>query len=177
MVKKFLKFLAYFFFFIFALIVFVPKESLYYLAEAQGKKFDVIVSNETLHEHTFWLGISNLELSAKEIQSAVIEEVDIKILLVYNSISVKNIQLSSLVDAYLPSKIDTLDIHYSIFSPLSIKAEGEGDFGEVKASFDILKRELQVVLKPTNRMLKTHKKSLGMFTKSKTGEYLYAKTF
>ena len=105
MVKKFLKFFGYVLFFVFALMVFIPKSSLYYLAEENLKKFDVVISDETLHENIFSLSIENLEISVKGIESAVVQEADIGLLFFYNSVSVKNIKLSSLVESYLPSKV------------------------------------------------------------------------
>ncbi|MDF1877752.1 hypothetical protein JHD47_07975 [Sulfurimonas sp. SAG-AH-194-L11] len=177
MVKRVLKFLAYTLFFIFALMVFIPKSSVYYLLEEKIKNFDVVISKETLKENIFSLGVKNLNLSFKDIEVGVVDEADIELLLFYNRLHFKKIQLSSLVKAYLPSKVEELQITYTIFNPLVLKVEGRGEFGEIDAAFDILKRSLRVQLHPTNMMLKRYKKSMRMFKKSKDGVYIYAKSF
>jgi hypothetical protein len=98
-------------------------------------------------------------------------------LLAYNSVKLTNIKLSSLVESYLPSKIDSLNITYTIFNPLYITADGVGEFGEASAEVNLLDRNASVVLKPSKVMFTKYKKSLRMFKKSKNGEYVYAKTF
>jgi len=175
MVKRVLKFIAYLLFFLLALIVFLPKESLYYLAENQIKQFDIIVSNESVKEQVLSLKIENLELSLKGIESATMESMDIELLLLYNVIEIKNISLSSVVDDYLPSRIERAKLFYTPFNPFILKATGEGEFGSFHASFNIVERNVTLILLPTKMMQKKYKKLLKQFKKSKTGEYIYAK--
>ncbi len=177
MVKKLSKFLAYTLFFIFALMVFIPKSSLYFSLEEKIKTFDIVISKDTLQENIFSLNVQNLNISVKGIESGTAEEVDITLLLFYNSLKFKNIKLSSLVEAYLPSKIQELKVTYTVFNPLYVEVEAEGEFGEIEAEFDILERSLSVRLHPTDIMLKRYKKSIKMFKKSQEGDYVYAKSF
>jgi len=177
MVKKMAKFFAYTLFFVFALVAFSPKSSVYYFAEQQLKKFAVVISEETLDERLLSLNIQNLDISVKEIDTAIIKEVDITLLLVYNSVKLTKIKLSSLVEAYLPSKIESLNITYTLLNPLYITADGVGEFGEASASVSLLDRNASVFLKPSKKMFKKYRKSLKMFKKSENGEYVYAKTF
>ena len=177
MVKKMAKFFAYTLFFIFALVAFSPKSSIYYFGEQNLKKFGVVISNETLNENLLSLNIQNLDISAKEIDTAIIKEADITLLLVYNAVSLRDIELSSLVESYLPSKIDSLDIKHTIINPLNISAEGFGKFGEASANISLKERSVEVTLKPSKKMFSKYKKTLKMFKKSEDGEYVYAKTF
>ena len=177
MVKKIMKFFAYLLFFVLALILFIPKSNLYYLAEANLKKFDVVISNEKLSDNFLSLNIENLDITTKAIDSGVIGEADITLLLFYNSVVLKEIKLSSLVESYLPSKIANLEVSYSILNPLELSALGDGDFGEARASLNLQTRELTLVLKPSKKMFLKYKRSLAKFKKSQNGEYIYAKTF
>lgn len=177
MVKRLSLGLSYTLFFIFALMVFIPKTSLYYLLEENMKKFHIVISQESLVENVLSLKIQNLEISVKDIHSGVVEEADITLLFFYNSLKFENIKLSSLVEAYLPSKIEELQVTYTIFNPLFVRVEGKGEFGELEADFNILERNLSVILQPTNMMLKRYKKSIKMFEKSEDGSYVYAKSF
>ena len=158
-------------------MLFSPKSSVYYFGEHELKKFGVVISEETLHESTLSLEIKNLNISLKEIESAVVKKVDITLLLAYNSIHLENIKLSSLVESYLPSKIDSLDLKYTIFNPLHIKGEALGQFGEATIDVSISDRNATLSLKPSKKMFTSYKKTLRMFKKSKNGEYVYAKTF
>jgi len=176
MVKKLLKFVALLFFFIFALILFAPKESFYYLLEQNLKTFDVIISNEKLENKILSLNIHNLDISVKGIKSLKIKEANIEILGLYNSVELQNIELSSLVKNYLPAKINKVDIYYTILNPLQIKANGHGKFGNVRAAINILKRKATLILKPSKVMFSKYRNSLRELKKSKNGEYTYEKS-
>ena len=177
MVKKLMKFFAYFFFFIGALAVFIPKSSVYYFLEQNIKQFEVVISNETLNSSIVSLNIENLEVSAKGIDSALIEEADITLLLFYNKLHFTNIKLSSIVEAYLPSKINNLEITYTLFNPLVVSVNAAGGFGDASGTLNIMERAVNITLKPSKKMLKRYKKSMRMLKKSENGEYVYAKTF
>ena len=176
MVKKLLRFFAYTLFFILALMAFVPKSSLYYLLEQNLKKFDVVISDEQLQESLLSLSIANANISTKGIDSASIGQSDVTLLLFYNKLSFKDIKLSSIVETYLPSKIASIEIDYSLFHPLTLEVNAEGDFGEARSSLHLLDRNASVVLQPSKKMFSHYRKSLRFFKKNKDGEYTYAKS-
>jgi len=176
MVKKVLKFVSLLLFFIFALILFVPKDSFYYLLEQNLKKFDLIISNEKLEDKTLSLDVQNLDISAKEIKSLSIKKANIKILGIYNSVELQNIQLSSLVENYLPAKINKVDVYYTILHPLVLQADGHGKFGNAKIAVNILDKNVTLILKPSKVMFSKYRNSLREFKKSKNGEYIYEKS-
>ncbi|MEA2073469.1 MAG: hypothetical protein U9O86_07780 [Campylobacterota bacterium] len=177
MVKKLLIFFAFSLFFVLALVAFTPKKSFYFLVEKNLKKFDVVISNETLGDRFLTLNIENLELSTKGVESAIVAEADVTLLLFYNSLTLNDLSLSSLVETYVPSKIDRVELTYSILNPLVVSASAEGDFGDAEVAFNILDRELSAVVKPSKVMLSKYKKTIRMMKKDEDGEYVYAKTF
>jgi len=176
MVKKLFKFVALLLFFIFALILFAPKENIYYLLEQNLKKFDIIISHEKLENRKLYLNIQNLDVSVKGIETLTIKEANIVILALYNSIELENIMLSSLAKNYLPVKIDKVDIYYTILNPLKIYAVGHGKFGDARVAIDVLKRKAVLVLRPSKIMRMRYRNSLKELKKSKNGEYLYEKS-
>ena len=171
------KIFAYILFITLAFIVFIPKSSVYYFAEKNLKEFGVINSKEKINENLFSLELENSSISAKGIEVAEIENSHFTLLLIYNTLEFTNIKLSSLVNIFLPPKIHRARISYSIFNPLFVKAEGNGEFGDATAAFSLLDRELKVLLKPSKVMLKSHRASLRQFKKNKEGEYVYARKF
>ncbi len=177
MVKKILKFLAFTLFFVLALVAFTPKDSFYFLLEKNLKKFDVVVSNEILENNFLSLGIENLEISTKGVESATVAEADITLLLFYNSLKFTNIKLSSLVDAYAPAHVDTIEVTYTLFNPLVLHANAQGKFGQAEVAFNILDRALNIRLHPSKTMLSKYEKTMKMMKKDENGEYVYAKTF
>lgn len=176
MVKKLLKFFGYTLFFLFALVAFMPKENLYYLAEKELQKFEVVISEERPQERLFSLDIENLSLSAKEVEVAKVASAEVMILGLYNSVALKSIELSTLIESYLPAHIESVTLRYSIINPLNITAFVQGEFGEAELAFDIINRELFARVKPSDVMQKNYKKTMRMLKKEEDGGYSYAKT-
>lgn len=177
MVKKLLRFLAYTLFFILALVYFAPKISVYYFLEEQIKPMGVVISSEELSDSGFSLNIENASVSFKSIESANVENTNIKIFGIYNSIGIKDIVLSSAASSFVPLKIASVDVAHSIFNPLNVNAEIVGEFGEAKLMLNILDRRVHIKLLPSKLMLKSYKNTLRSLKKDKNGEYIYDKTF
>ena len=177
MVKKILKYIAYTLFFILSLIYFAPKVAIYYLAENQLKLYDVVINNENLKDKGLSLDINNALVYFKGIQSADISEINIAILGIYNTLSLEKITLSSAAASFVPTKIDKVDIKYSIINPLNIDAHANGEFGKIDAKFNLSDFNLHLNLEPSGKMKKDFKSTLKLLKKSKTGVYSYDKTF
>ena len=177
MIKKIVLFFAYFAFFILALIYFTPKVSTYYLLETKIEVFDVVVSSEKLTDNGFSLSIDNANISVKSIDSANIGSAIVKVFGIYNLIDLNNITLSNTAKSFVPLHVDNVNIVYSILNPLSVRGYGVGEFGEFDANFNLLDRDLYLLLKPSKKMLINYKSSLKNLNKNDNGEYIYDKTF
>jgi hypothetical protein len=175
MVKKLSKFFAYSIFFVIALIAFMPKDSLYFLLEKNLAKYEVVISKEDVKEKFLTLELENLEISAKGINVATIKEADITLLMLYNELQLKDLELSSLVNSFAPSKVYSANFRYTLLNPLVVKATAVGEFGDAEASFNILDKNLSVVLKPSKVMFNRYRNSLSKFKKNQNGEYVYEK--
>lgn len=176
MVKKLFKFFGYSAFFIVALMYFTPKVSLYYFLETKLNQFAVVISSEEAVDKGFTLELDHADVYYKSIQSANIEKVDIKLLVLYNALSFQNIKISSAAKSFIPLHVQNANIKYTIFDPLHIKADIVGEFGNANVSFDILKRTLHLKLIPSALMLKSYGNTLKNMSKNENGGYTYDKT-
>ena len=176
MVKKLFKFFLYALFFIAMLIFFIPKISLYYFAEKQFMKpYSLIVSSEKLQDNGFSLTIKDAKITLKSIPSAEVKTIDIKVLALYNTISIKDIKLASMASSFVPLNIYNIDIKYTILNPLNITIKSSGDFGDVDGRVDIVKREIYITLKASQIMRSKFKTTLKVLKRDKNGEYIYEK--
>ncbi|MDD2906325.1 MAG: hypothetical protein PHC74_08480 [Sulfurimonas sp.] len=177
MVKKLLRFFAYFAFFILALIYFAPKESIYYLLEHELKTYSVVISDETLQDKGLTLSIQNAALYVKSIESAKIKNCDVTLLLLYNSLNASDITLSESLKSFVPLKIESLAFTQSIFDPLHLHIHALGAFGEAKGSVNLLERTIHIDFTASELMQKEYKNALREFTKSQEGGLVYDKAF
>lgn len=172
---KISRFLAYSLFFILSLMYFTPKASAYYFLEQQLKDYSVVISKEDIIDSGLSLNISDASISYKSIESANVSNMDVSLFVVYNTIHVKDITISSVAKTFMPLHVKNLDIKYSIFNPLNIVATCSGEFGEADATISIVNRVLHLTLKPSKVMLSKYKNTLKNLKKSENGEYVYEK--
>lgn len=177
MVKKIALFFAYLMFFILALIYFSPKSSTYYLLESKLEPLGVVISSEVLKDSGFSLNIEDAKISFKSIDSATVGFSEVKIFGIYNSLSLFDIRLSTTAKTFLPLKIKSAKVTYSILHPLSIRANARGVFGSLEANFNIIDTTLRIVVVPSQKMLKNYKSSLKNLKKDDNGGYVYDKSF
>jgi len=175
MVKKFLKFIGYFLFFIFMLIFFSPKENLYYLAEKELAKKSILISKESIKDSGFSFNIKNAHISMQEIESAIVSDLKIDTFLFFNTINISNIAFANTFKNFLPLNIDSVKISYSILNPLNIVIKSNGGFGNMSGTFNISKRVLNLKIKPSKLMKTKYRQTLRNFRKNKDGEYIYVK--
>ncbi len=175
--KKIGLFILYTLFFVAALLFFTPKENLYYYAEEQLKPLGVVIGYEEAIDHGFSLEIQHAKLYIQKIKSANISTTHIALYGLYNSVSIENIVLDKTFEQFFPPLIEQIDIYQNVFSPMHIKAEARGDFGEANATVNLLERSAAVTLRPSKMMLSRYKNTLRQLKRSKEGGYHYEYKF
>ncbi len=174
--KKILKFFVYLFVFVFALLFFLPKESLYNLAEKELKKYEVIVSNEKREEKAFSLHITDGDIYVKGIKVAELKSAKISSYLFFNEIKIKNIKLLDSLQNMLPSPISSVDITYSVLNFDKVNIKANGSFGKIEGFVDLIKRKIVLNLKASSKMKRSYSKILDKM-KFKNGRYIYEYKF
>ena len=174
---KFSKLLGYTLFFLLALIYFMPKSSLYYYAEEQLQKFKIVLSGEKIQEDIFSLKLHHTTISYDSVESASVQEIDMKIFFLYNSLQMQDIELSQMAAAFIPLHIDSVDVKYTLLNPLYVVTHSKGEFGEADIKISILDRNMSMVVVPSEMMLQKYQSTLHMLKKNEEGEYHYDKAF
>jgi hypothetical protein len=173
MVRKLGLFFGYGAFFILMLLYFLPKVSLFYLAEKELQPYGVVFSGEKLYDRGLSLDVEAMTLYVKSIESAKVAMTQIEIFGVYNSVDIEGIELAKTLKSFVPLYIDEIKIKHSLVAPTTLYATAEGGFGEASVTFNLLTRKLHVKLQPSQKMLKNYRSTLRTFKKSKEGGYTY----
>lgn len=173
---KVLKFFAYLFFFILMLYVTFPKINAFYKVEELVSAYKVKLVAESMHERLFSLEVEHMSITYEGVKAAELAQTEILLLGLYNSIDIEGATLVGIVKNFMPSKIASVHISYSLVHPLTIKAEAKGDFGEAKLSYSLQEKKVVVVLHPSALMQQQFQSSLRLFKKSKDGVYYYEKS-
>ena len=177
MVKKIGWFFLYCSVFLLALGVFIPKSSLYFAAEKELKKFQVVISDETLEEKLLSLEVRDAKVYLKGVELAVVKQTHITLFGLYNKIELHDMTLAKVAQSMVPQKISHLQVGYSVVSPLSVKLGAQGEFGVVVGELSLQTNKMTLKLKPSKMMLTKYKKILSQMKKEQNGEYSYVQSF
>lgn len=170
---KAVKFFAYFSFFMVILYTMFPKANLFYKAEDVLGTYKINIMNESLHERVFSLNAEHFNVAFEGVQTAYVSQAEFMLLGVYNSINIQDIELSGIVKNFLPQKIASVYISYSILHPFTIRAYTKGDFGEAELSYLLNTKQITIKLHPSQLMLQKYSSSLREFKKLEGGVYYY----
>ena len=177
MALKFVKILFFAIFFFGSLLYFLPKKNLYYYGEQELKRYHGVIGNEYVTQHPFSLQIEHGDIFVEGIRVAKVMDTSIGVYLLYNSLQAKQIRLSGMAKNFIPTKIDSLEITYTLWDPLRVKLASTGEFGTSWGYFDIRKQKLVLELNASKKMQTQYFKILSKMKKRKDGGYRYEQSF
>ncbi len=155
-----------------ALVVFMPKEALYFKLERELVKQGVELNEASIEEGPASLTLHDVSVYVKGIEVAQIKEVHLFTLLFYNRLTVEEVTVDEGLRSMMPAGADRIVLQYTPLSPLRLSIEAEGAFGKAVGYFAFKERLLHLDLTKTG--------TLGVLRgQMKQGEkgWYYEKTF
>ena len=169
MVKKII---GGFFLLLIFLVIFSPKERIYYLLEKELAKNDIVISHEKFSDNLLGFTISDADIYVKDIKMAHIKSLDLYIFFFYNKLTIDSVHTDKGIQNIVPKSIDNLTAIFSIIKPYKIAINGVGSFGEIKGGVYLNMNKIFLRLSKT-KDISTFRKFLK---KDKEGLY-YEKFF
>ncbi|NPA61340.1 MAG: hypothetical protein GXO06_03535, partial [Epsilonproteobacteria bacterium] len=109
------------------LILFAPKEELYYKLEHELNSNGITISDELFESNLFGISIRDAKIYYKDLYVAKVKSLDLSILYLYDILEIKSVEFAediSQLDRDLVSKrIDRVEIKFDIFKPYKISLE------------------------------------------------------
>ncbi len=106
---------------ILSIIIFAPKDRLYFMLEEQLKAQNgVVISNEKLNSGMFGLEITKGDISINDIELIKFDLIDISSFLASSTIKIDNIKLDKSISSMLPISELNASINHNIISPMEI---------------------------------------------------------
>lgn len=128
----------------FVLVLFMPKEELYFSLEKELVKNDIELNEESRSEGIFSLSLKNVTVYVKGIPLVTIEEIEFFTLLFYTCIHFETLMIDESLKTMTPTQIEDLSISQTIWAPLNLSVKAEGPFGEARGRVDLDKRMLRM---------------------------------
>ena len=127
-----------------ALIVFMPKEELYFSLEKVLAKQGIEINESQISEGMFSLDLQDLTIYAKGIKVMTVEKVECFTLLFYTNVVIDNVSVDKALSSMIPEKIEKIQLTHSVLSPMKIQLKGEGSFGIANGYIDLPERKIHI---------------------------------
>ncbi len=164
--------------FLVMLMLFLPKENLYYAAEEALEKEGVIIDGETLQNTFTSLQLNGATLMFKGIRTLQADKVVMTTLGVWNRIELNDAEIDKTFAAFVPTHIDHVMVTYSVLSPRTVVFELHGEAGSLTGSADLGDRTVEARVHPSTAMQRQHASLLKSMQKdTETGGYRYETSF
>jgi len=136
----------------FALLVFMPKQEIYYKLEKELAKKEIKINEKSIEEGLFSLTLKQASVYVKGIKIATIEELTLFTLLFYTKVELDSFLLDDTLKAMAPQQTDKAILSHSVLSPLEASVSAEGSFGVIEGSVDLTERKLHIDFNETKEI-------------------------
>ncbi len=136
----------------FALLLFMPKQEIYYALEKELAKQEIEINEKSREEGMFFLTLNQLSVYVKGIKIATIDELTFFTLLFYTKVELDTLILDDALKAMAPQQTDKAILSHSIISPLDASIQAEGSFGTIEGSVDLKERKLHLDFNETKEI-------------------------
>ena len=128
----------------FAILLFMPKQELYFKIEEELAKHEIELNEKKIHEGLFSLTLEEITVYFKGINVATIQEVDFCTLLFYSSIELQRLHVDDSLKSMVPQETKEALLSHSILAPLEVSVEASGSFGEMEGTIDLSARTVRL---------------------------------
>mgnify|MGYP003609255404 CR=1 FL=1 len=154
------------------LILFLPKNEIYYTFEKQLKTFNISLTDETFENNGYNLVVNDAQLRWEGNSIGIVENIKLNPFMFWNSFEVSNITLTPDMASFLPRKIESFSFTQHIFSPTLLKFKANGDFGKLDGFFDAKEKRMFVSIELSSNSTAKYKLLLSEF-KYNDGKWVY----
>jgi hypothetical protein len=148
---------------ILGIIIFMPKDNLFFLAQKELARQNVYI-NADIKNKPSALKLNNGTVYINQMDIMRFDACKITPFIFYNDVKCANVNVAGQYE------IKKIDVSYSVVNPLKVIIKGNGNFGKIDGSIDVLKKEGKIyILNITNPLIKK------ILKKDNKGYYYYVK--
>ncbi len=173
---KILKKIGWIFLFLYLVIIFLPKENLFYLGEKELSKYNIILNNEKLSDFLGVFSAKDMDVYYDGLNVGNIKDVNVLCAILYNQISINSANFNDNLRQFLPQEIKKISIKASALFPVRLFLDGDGDFGQISGYVDLYNKKIKLTLHPQENFVSKYPAIAQQFKKDKD-EYIYETTY
>jgi len=128
----------------FALIVFMPKEELYFSLERELAKQGIEINEGSIEESMFGLVLNNVTVYVRGIKIITIKKVSFSTYLIYSKVKMNELYSDKEVKSIVALHLEKAVLEHLIVSPLNISLRAIGNIGELTGMIALKDRKIHI---------------------------------
>lgn len=156
----------------FAILLFMPKQEIYYTLEKALYEEGIEINEERKEEGIFSYTLYDVKIYVKGIHLVTVEELDFFTLLFYSKFTADTLTLDASLKSMAPESADKILAMHSILSPLKVFLTATGSFGLAEGMADANSKSLRIDLVDPQKI-----ESLKSFLKKDEKGWYYETSF
>ncbi|HHD79221.1 MAG TPA: hypothetical protein ENK98_06270 [Epsilonproteobacteria bacterium] len=128
----------------FALLVFMPKQMLYYKLEQELANNAIKINEKSMDEGIFSFTVHQADVYAKGIKLASVEKIHFFTLLFYTKVTLEELTLDDSLKSMAPTYTKEATATYALWNPLYIGVEAKGSFGGLQGMAKLADKTLRL---------------------------------
>jgi len=134
------------------LLVFMPKQELYYKLEQVLAQNDIVINEKRLESGIFSLTLYDSDVYVKGIKLATVEKVNFFTLLAFTQVTIETLHLDDSLKTMFPTDIDEAILTHAVWKPTAIDIVAKGSFGGLTGSAQLPEGTLRLDFNDTTRI-------------------------
>ena len=159
------------------IIVFLPKEEVYYFLEKKLEEKNVVISDEKINSGFNSIKLNKAKIYYKGLHTSNIDKLTFNTYLFFNQINIESIETSEYLNDTLPSNFKNIKLTYSLINFDEISIEIDEESFQIIGVYKIAKNKLnlELILKDDLKNIKSNK--LIKYFSNVDGKYYYEYKF
>jgi len=176
--RIFFKSILYITIFLFVLVLFLPKEKIYNYYVAKLQSYNINFESQKIVSTMNGLILENSKVKYLDIKVMKSNTIDINTYFLYSKIFITNIDIDTILNAYLPLKINHITLTHNILKPNLIQIESKFNEGSLAGYINIMDEKVFLKLHPSKQYIQQYKAVMANFKKDESGPfYTYEYSF
>ncbi len=122
------------------LIVFLPKENIYYFILENIKKDKIELTQNSIQDKYLKFIVDDIKINYEGVEVSQVGSFDLDLFIYRTAINLDKIKVDESFNKFVPSKIDNLSLTHTIFNPLYIDIDAKFKLGSCVGEIDLLNR-------------------------------------
>lgn len=128
------------------IVVFAPKERLFFLGEKFLSDQKIVISDERFFDLGLYFGLENPTIYYDKIAVASLDKLSIFTSLFFTQITISPFSLSPEISMMIDASFDKSTITHHAVKPHIVSIHTSGNFGEARGEIDLIKRNIKLIV-------------------------------